>query len=389
MALINFTGFETGDLSGAGECYSYGTGTTTMDTTVVRTGTYSAKIDCTTTQTGYVRLLGINADGMALLSNFSVATAYFTFWFRYSTKPAANSEEIAAVTNDVGSAVMRIRIDSSGYLSLYDITPTLVGTGTTVLSADTWYCIQLKTKKGNTSTGAYELKINGVTELEDATYSMGSANIGSLILGKYTNNNSQSVVYYYDDVSVDDTAYADTTAKVVMIRPDANGSTMSWTGGTGSSDYTTVDERTADHTDYVQSPASGAPNTALFTLQSTTDVGATVSSISAFKGHIVERENASSTSSNVIRVRSGSTNSDSSTRNLSTTLETRERCLSVDPNTGAAWTESAINAVEVGSVENNNVAVRCTQVSGFVLYVPSVVSTAIKDIISMGLLFPR
>jgi len=59
MAISNFTGFETNDYL---EVVS-STGTTSIVTSLVRTGTYALRTNPTTTGTGYVELADINNDG--------------------------------------------------------------------------------------------------------------------------------------------------------------------------------------------------------------------------------------------------------------------------------------------------------------------------------------
>lgn len=363
MGLLNFTGFEAG---GIGEVLASGT-TQSFDTAEARTGYYCGRCNPTGTDTGFFQLRGIGVNGIES-GNLNFPTGYFQFYFKYLTKPASNNEEIFAALGTSGGAKLQIRINSSGNLSLYDANNNKIGSdGLTALASNTYYQIRIKVETGDPV--AYELLIDGVSELS-GTANLGAQNNGRAQFGKITNRNGNSVDFYYDDCVIYDDAFPTTDLRVKEIIPIANGSTMSWVDGTGTSDYTQVDEIPQDDNDYVQSPTTGNPNVALFDMQSMSAASITANSFTALKGYIRTRENTSVTSATLIRVKSGATNSDSSTLNGSTTVVAQMRLLTTDPDTGVAWTESGLNAVEIGAVENNAVATRCTTVYGMVLYEP-------------------
>lgn len=365
MAIIQFTGFESGaDFYGD---VSLVQGTASYVTSPVRSGTYALRTNPTTTGTGSVAIRGIASNGTIMQNTLQSTDTYIQFYLRIATLPASGYEQVCTVTQ-FGSSSPKgwLAINSSGNLSVYDKDFSKIGSdGATSLSLNTWY--QIRFYIGNGTTAGYSVYINGVLELS-GTGDFVAADSGDVIFGKSSDRSGQTVDYYFDDVVIDNAAFPSTDLKVNVLKPTANGSTMSWSNGTNTSDYTQVDEIPIDSTDYVQSPTTGNPNIALFTMQSMATVGFN-GNVKAIKGVAFSRENTSVTSAVKIRVRSGGTDSDSSTFNGSnTTYNGQSRLLLTDPATSAAWTTSGVNAIEVGPVENNAVAQRCMSVLAMVLY---------------------
>lgn len=373
--VLNFTGFEGGVQTagnGGWDVQPFGGTGASLSTTTVRTGTYALRVNKSGANQAYLRVYaGWNADG-TINGSVSNATSYVQFWFRYATKPASNSE-IIFLQNTTTDANAALSLTSAGKLQIFDwniATPTSLATGSATLSADTWYNIRVKTVAG--SSGTYDVYIDGALDITGSRSWTDTSPNSDIYLGARIDTNSQDYDCFFDDVIIDNASFPDQTSSVKVIKPNANGSTMSWSSGTGSSDYQEVDEIPPNDgtTAYVMSPNTGNPNVGLFDLQSCSDVGIT-GTILSFKGQIITRENTASTSATLIRVRSNVTNSDSSTRNGSTAITGQTLLLNTDPDTSSTWTTSGINAVEVGAVENNAVSTRCSNVMGYVLYVPS------------------
>lgn len=378
MALVNYTGFETGSGTGTGttvgETWAItGNGTLSVQSSVVRSGDYALKLERSGVGLAHSIALGqVDTNGINLIAQ-TVVDAYVQFYFRYNVKPASGAEEIFLAQDSGAANKFSIRLDSNGKLNIYDRTDTQIGSaGATTLAQDTWYQIRVRIGTGNPAN--YEVLIDGVSEFS-GTANLSTAENALWLFGIFTNQGSADVTYYYDDIVIYDDAFPSGDLAVLRLVPNANGSTMSWTNGTNTSDYTQVNEVPPDNTEYVMSPTTGNPNIALFDLESCSDVGLT-GSIKAFKGFIITRENSSVTSATKIRVHSGSTDSDSSTRNGTTVGAVQSRILETDPDTGVAWTTAGIDAVEVGAVENNAVATRCSTVYGMVLYEPGSAPTA-------------
>lgn len=363
MALVNFqtmgTGLETVEFAAVG-------GTNSMVTSPVWTNsTYSFRCNPATTATGFAQINGFGTAGSDAV--YSIATTYVSLYFQYAVAPAAGDEPILQIRQATNTK-FEVRINSTGKLYGYNSALTLVASGTTALSANTWYRLDLKV--GSSATvGAYELKINNVAEWSGTTNTL-AANGTNTRIGKHTNRNSNTVDFYYGPVVIDDANYvSDPNFYVATLLPNTNGSTMDWTSGTGASDYTQVNEIPPSNTNYVKNSGASAGQVALFGFQNRADKSMdNNATFYAVKARIRIAEDIAATASTNIRVRSGGVNSNAAVFDGNATFISVSRLLSTDPATSAAWTSSAIDAIEAGAIENNAVSDRLSWAAVDVLY---------------------
>jgi len=163
--------------------------------------------------------------------------------------------------------------NTSGYLNLYlrfrtstktieivrgsDVAVSPLGTelalGSTVLSPHTWYLIEFYAKIAD--AGAYELRINGVTDVSGSADTMQQTigNIGSVRLHNasvFTVTGSNDVLY--DDFAIDDSEWCSDSRIIAMV-PNAEGDESDWdwvNKGSDTESWEAVDERPTDNVDY-------------------------------------------------------------------------------------------------------------------------------------------
>lgn len=381
--VLDFTGWETGNNNEM----QASNGTQSVQSSKKRTGAYALRINPTTTGTGYHQLANRNASGGT--SNPNVATEYARVYFCVATAPASTSEEML-VMRDTSNAAdkLTLRLTSGRLIAVYDSTNTLVATGSTALTvqdcadASDYYRIEVKASNG--TSGAYEVKIDGSSELS-GTANQAATNVGSVRFGKPTNRNSQSVDFYYDDASINDTDYPGEGAVKVMLA-DSSGSSSQWNQGTGST-FAEVDEiPTDDDTTYIKNTTS-SNQTSCFNLASTSTSGitGTILSVAAFAR--VREDAASQTSSFSVRVKSTTATSDTTGRNFSdNSWSTSRKVLASDPDTGSAWATAVLDIVQLCAIEANASAQdRVSQLFLMVDYIPSSGSaTAVPGLIAGG-----
>ena len=366
-APVNFVGFETGD---SGETRSTN-GTFSIQSTIKRTGTYSLRINPTTTNVGSVRIDGISSAG-AQTTSYSLATSYHRFYLCAVTFPAANNEEIFVVqTSDGTTQKIALRISSAGKILVYDSANSLAATSTATLSTQDcadqsdWTLVELKSTTSATAS-SFTLKIDGATDT-DSTCTQTNSNAGGTRIGKNTDRNNQTVDYYIDDYQVNDAAFPGAGAIKRMI-VDSDGSSQTWTGGTNASNYLEVDETVTDgDTTYVASSTSGA---ALFGFESSSSagIGTTINSVKAWTRF---REGVDGTAATKVRIRANGTNTDSGTNNGGTSYFNRVWLSNTDPSDAGAWTTTDLNGIEAGLQEDTASQVnRLTTVMMMVDYVP-------------------
>lgn len=328
---LNIIGFETGDLS---ERLS-GVGTSsTVQSAIKRSGDYALRTNPGAANSANYRI-AYNAAAGNLVS-IPVSALYVSFYFYYVAKASSADEPIAATLNGSAGLRLEVRLTSAGNLAVYDSTPTLVATGATVLSQNTWYRIDIQSNSG--SPANYEVKINGTVELSGTANQTVSANF-QVGLGKTNNRNSQAVDYYYDDVWIDSTDYAPSNYGIARLDPvsdDVNG----WSGT-----YADIDEAPVSETEYVSSTGGAAPMTATYNIEALTsvgiDTGSTIHLTKAFSWAADPSAVANTYSYGIV---SGATTSTTNNFNSTATAAEISKLYVNDPNTSASWGRAGLEA---------------------------------------------
>lgn len=350
MARLDILGFESNDPNY--EC-SIGGSYAVFSSTHAHSGTYSGRVyPPASAATSYI---GINHyDASGAIANINLALVYFRFYIYIATLPAANNEEIFAILGMNNAQKMTLRVTSAGNLQLYDSAVAQIGSdGTTTLSLDTWYRIEVKCGKETVlgDDGPYEVKIEGNVEFT-GTGNITASNVASGSLGKRYNRNSQAVDYYFDDIAVDDSEYPG-PGEVYLFRPAGDGTYTAWTiGAGGGADWTNVDETPSDsNTTYLLSTKSiGDASTVTFQSCDTVGIYGAITTILAL--WVIVR-NAATTPGIKFRVRSNATNYDTSAFESPMFYTLYGLIYNTDPATGFLWTHAAIDALEIGAVENS------------------------------------
>lgn len=229
------------------------------------------------------------------------------------------------------------------------------------------------------------IKVNGSTDFTSGTVNTGTTNFSLPIIGKRTNRNGNTVDQYYDDAIMDDAAEP-SDQRVRASVPIANGSTMQYTAGTGASDYTQVSELPSSAAEYVKS-SGAASQVALFTTQSMSTLGISGATPKALIAMNYAQEDVSTTSSNRVRVYSSGSSIDSGNRNIGATSTFSVLVATNNPNGGGAWTEAAVDGTEVGTIENNAVAIRLNTTYKMIIYEPAAPAggtTPMRMLMGMG-----
>jgi hypothetical protein len=356
-SVLNFTGFETGN---AAELSAL-TGTASINSLTKRTGGYGLLVNPTTTGIGYARITQHSAAGN--FTNFDNADLYARFYFYGATLPSSDSEEFFCFTN-AGTYKLSGRVHSDGSVSLWDTSGSqLAATAAGKITAGPWYRIEVRCGTGDSAS--YELKIDGISELS-GTGDLFTSNSQYVRLGKFTNRNSQTVGFYYDDVAISDSAYPG-AGQVEMMLPDGAGNYTAFTGT-----YTDVDDVPHDSdTSYLTSATSGDAETVALESAATAGISGTINIVKAVA--IVRDEGGSSAIQ--LRLRSGTTDTDTTNNDPGSTYAARCRIFETDPADSSAWTTAKLDALEVGIENNANVAIRCTASYVMVDFTPAGGST--------------
>lgn len=357
MAIKGLGGFEDGTI--LGDSIISG-GTFSIVTSPVNFGTYALRTNPTTTGTGYALVGGWASLGQE--TGLSAITSFNRFYFRFATLPASGDEPIAAISSNntaAGPFKLEVRINSSGQLVAYDTTPTLLATGTTVLSANTWYMIECKAGKG--ASAPWEVKINGTSEISGTSSNLISANSVGIFLGKVINRNGNSVDFFYDDWVIDDATYPG-ASQLAIMKVTGAGTYTAWTGA-----YTNINPIPAQTTTFISTSSVGA---ATFTLQSAAAAGISGTILAVRACAYVSDSGGSSLLR--VRFRSATTDTDTTDNNASGSgFSLLSNVFTTNPATSSAWSVSDLASIEVGVYSNNTTAVKCSSAYVLVLFAPS------------------
>lgn len=140
---------------------------------------------------------------------------------------------------------------------------TLIGTGSAVLSTETWYLIEVYCNVAD--SGTLTVKVNGVTDIGFSGDTAATANEFATIVkrGASSAGSSKGCDIYHDDWGVNGTAGASQNTWIgaggVYFQPGtADGSILQWTPSAGTVHYTQIDDIPANDGDWIFSDDSGS-----------------------------------------------------------------------------------------------------------------------------------
>ena len=366
-AFINLFGFENQGASNDGECQG-SAGTFSVTSSFKRSGTAGFRSNPTTTATGHCQTGFQGSTGRG--TTFSVTKLCFTTYFCAKTLPSSGDEEFLSIRRSGGEA-FTMRASNTGAINVYDdggagSGTNLLTTLTNTISAHT--CdgatqadfTQIEACVNQSTTGAYEIKINGAVD-KSGTGNFGSAAFEGFTIGKRTNRNGNTVDFIYDDIQTDSAWYPG-AIQCLWMAPNAAGSTNQWQAAscTNGCTYTeTTQIPKDDDTTYLKSTGSAGDVVSL-NLQDTGTVGIS-GAIKGIKAACALREDTSVTSAQFCGVNSAGTTSDNSSGfNGSTTYAWIFKPMDKDPATSTFFTTSGLDALQVRAREGNAVASRDT-----------------------------
>jgi hypothetical protein len=345
MALLFVDGFDHSGTSSTIHQTKYtsasGGGAILIVSTPVRTGT------------GALRYQGVGG-AMALdrgISPIAMGTAFIT-GFAYQKAATPGSVNTICLSGEAGVAAhIGVAINTAGQLFVYrGTTATALATGSTVLANNAWYYIELKGVIHDT-TGSYELRLDGATEL--TATNVDTRNGGSGVVNTITLNCTvASINFHYDDFYIcDGTGSAPTNTflgaiKVETLLPQtdavATGSNAGLTPSTGTDHGALVDENPPNTTDYNSSPTVGVKDTYQYPPMALTGT------IVGVQTNLYVAKSDATARSVCAVVRTNSVDYDGANVNPTTSFTYLSEVRALNPNSGVAWTTSDIASIQAG-----------------------------------------
>lgn len=223
-------------------------GSPTIQTSVVRSGTYAGQINSLSSGTikGFFSRIGTgNATG-----------PYFVrFYFYYSTLPSADNTIFSWQETTLTDRIY-IKLSSTGTLKLFD-EDGQIGSASSALSSATWYRIEIKADlSGSAGSHVVEAMIDGSAFATSSTRSISTGIKWYIIGGNLLSESQTTGNWYFDDLAINDNTGSFQNSypgagNIIYLRPSAAGDANSFatqTGGTAgsSNNYTRVNEVTPD-----------------------------------------------------------------------------------------------------------------------------------------------
>lgn len=285
--------------------------------------------------------LNRNDAGLRKILPASKATLYIGSGFKFASQNNAGGQYVFAF-EDALSEQVSVRLMTNFKLAFFR-GATQVAVGSTVLSAGVYYYIEFMTTINNV-TGAYEVRINGVTELVASgvnTRTTANNSADSVRLGLQTNAGDASFVY--DDLYVCDSLGGVNDGflgdvRVQALVPNGAGATTQFTPSAGAN-WQNVDESTPnDDTDYNSDATPGDIDLYTFT-----DLTPTSGSVKGIQVCLWARKDDAGVRTIAPMVRDSAVNYVGPSHNIGTTYTYYMDPYDKNPGTAAAFTFAELN----------------------------------------------
>lgn len=211
MARLFTSGFELNSLVGGVE-YDTITGTVSIITTTIRSGTYALKANPSAT-TG-------NVLKQVYTANQSTQIGYLRVYINVSVRPTTNPVGICSFTVIGGSNRAIVLMQNDGTLVLRNSTNVQIGSASSAVALNTWNYVELKADS-STNPGTFEARLNGVV-FASGNDSAGANTFACIKVGNSTANETYTM--FFDDVAMNDN-----TTSTDNSYPDASVALLSTT----------------------------------------------------------------------------------------------------------------------------------------------------------------
>ncbi len=352
------SGFELNSLA-AGDEWKTKTGSPAVSTAIVRSGAYSLEVDAS----------GPKAVGHQWNYSNDAGPVFFRFYLRVERFPSGGTNStIASLENTSGTDKIRLRLNSSNQLNLYNNEDSVqIGNSSEALDANQWYRIELAYR--STQAGA-TFNANAQAALDGNVFADANATLNTvpaeIKLGCTTNCDVKA---FFDDVAINDSNGTSQTGfpgtgRIIHLRPNATGDSTQWNLGQpdNSNHFADVNEIVPDDaTSYIEDTNAGLNHIDEFQLDNA-DIPADSNVLLAAVGYRARVQNTSNNryklrlksqsngtvleSDTIIPQNSGNyrTNNGNDINNTMNYLLTA----TTKPDSGNPWTASDLNNSQIG-----------------------------------------
>ena len=280
---------------------------------------------------------------VALPNVTSKVGAAFRCWMSQLPAGPTNRFSVALFT-DPGNSVIRANfiVEPNGAMTIQDAAGTIVATTTNpVVAPQSWFHYECMV---DTSTGDYELRIEGITILTGTSALLVASTIGNI---RFFGSGVGGPTPYLKDLIIwDGTGTVNNnfmgTVSVYTLALNSDVSS-DWTPSTGTSDYQLLDETTPNDADYI-SAGIAVPYSSVMGMS---DLASDVVAVRGLQTMVRASKSDGGDATLVVGVKSA-TNTDTGANHAVTTAKKYWFDISeLDPDTGALWDPLAVNAANL------------------------------------------
>lgn len=354
MARLWTCGLETGDINEAGT------------TTVAANSTFTVVSSSPTPRVGgssyCLKFLALATATGGTTKSFALPTAKTDVWVRtalFVHNTGSTSVIVFLRANDAaggGQTCLTYSL-SDGLLRAHNSgnsSGILQAASSVAVTLDSWHVIEWHVQITSTTLGTTEVWLDGTQVINfsgDNTQTT-TPNVLTIEVGNcFTIASATGVYLAFDDIAINDTTGAINNGRpgdgrVVLLTPSGAGSStqLNRAGTDSGANWSQVEELPPSMTDYVTS--STAANRDLYAM---TDVVGTPLGINVVEELVLARKSNTGAASVGATIKSGATINEATAVALPFPTESYVTGRwETDPNTGAAWTLSAVNAIEAG-----------------------------------------
>lgn len=331
MAMLFFEGFDVyGNVTEHNQ-QSNSSATGSIDTGVVRTGRASLRL---VSSANFSRV--VSASGSTIVVGMGVYFAAHGAGNRFLRLRANASSAFGLIVETDSVGRVRVLAPNAG---------APIWTDTDTQPTNTWLYFEFKVDNQSGATGSWTLRRNGqVLQAQSSVVTLASA--GHVIDG-VSAEAASGLTFYLDDIYILDGSGSALNDFLGPVRartllPTAN-SSVAMTANTGANWDAVNDTTPDDDTTYVS--AASSPLTDRYTLADLPPEASIVRCVRSI--YRARKEDAA-----VVEMRSvllsGATEATGAARALDTAYTYYVDNFPTDPNTGAAWTPAAVNALTAG-----------------------------------------
>lgn len=302
---------------------------------------------------------GVSTPASLVLPTATDVT-YIAFRWWCSSLPTSNSEGQDVELRDGSNSIRYVlRVTATGALVLTrtdgagstvdsgDISGfTDVATSANVISSGAWYHIEWFM---NRTTGAYEVRVEGITVLSgtDGSPATGDTGIVSWRDEWVSSASNGFSIFIKDLVIADDNGSVNNsfigTVQVVTLSVNSDVSS-GWTKSTGTSDYELLDETTPNDADYIEAEDDPLPAASIMGLQ---DLPPDIVGVRALQTMVRGRKTDGGDATVVVSLLSSAAEDSGATHSLTTSFQYEWDISELDPNTAAVWNPVAVDAATI------------------------------------------